>query len=90
MRAEARKPEPLGGTAGDIVSRAPRWRSSRTTAAADPEVGIAVLTYTVTYREDLTEAAPVDDFLRVDAKHSSPAASTDTPVAEDLFNVRTP
>lgn len=59
-----------------------------TDGRSDPTVGIVALTYSVVYRTSQATTDELDEFLRADAKHKLVGGVSDTPVAEDLINVR--
>lgn len=77
----------LGGTAGDSVLED---TDITFMTEADPLVAVLTLTYAVTYRTTPGTVVPTDDFLRVDAKTQVGGGVLDTPIAEDLVNVRDP
>jgi hypothetical protein len=54
----------------------------------DPTVGIATLTYSVTYRKSPAAPGLPDDFKTVDAKYQLVGGVADTVPAEDTFTVQ--
>lgn len=89
MRATVSSNSMLGGKATAIVFKGTAMEVAEDDGRSDPEIGIAVMKYVVVYRASLAAADATDDFLRADAKHPLVGGiAGDTPVAEDLFNVR--
>lgn len=59
----------LSGAAGEVRLVGTTMEVVEDNGRSSPIVGVVVLTFAVTYRASLAQAAPTDDFLSVDAKH---------------------
>lgn len=90
MRATVNSGSYLGGKASDIVFKGTVMGLVEDDGRSDPEVGIAAMTYSVTYRADITAAAPTDDFLRVQSTEQVTGGVPDTAPVVDQFNARSP
>jgi hypothetical protein len=80
----------LRNTAGDSILDSTLMEVVEIDGRSSPLVGIVVLTYTVTYRNERVVPAQTDDFLRADVKQTPVGGVGDTPAVEDLITVRTP
>jgi hypothetical protein len=80
----------LGGKASKVTFKGTVLEVVEDDGRSDPIVGIAVLTYSVTYRADLTAPAPLDDFLSVDAKHRIVGAVEANQASDEFIVQETP
>lgn len=78
----------LSGKASEVRFKGTVMEVVEDDGRSDPTIGVVVLTYLVTYREDLTAAAPTDDFITVNATHKIAGGVADTAPASDQFTVQ--
>jgi hypothetical protein len=90
MRATVYSGSYLGGKASDIVFKGTVMEVVEDDGRSDPETGIAVLKYDVTYRASKAAPAPVDDFRTVAADQKIVGGVPDTAPVSDQFTVQEP
>lgn len=78
----------IGATAGESILKETDIEIQAGDGHSDPLIGIATLTYSVTYRTSPAAPADLDDFLRVEATHEIVGGVEDTVPAEDQFTVQ--
>lgn len=89
MRATVYSGSMLGGKATKIVFKGTVMEVVEDDGRSDPEIGIAVMRYVVSYKASKTAPAATDDFLRAEATHQLVGGlEDDTLPAVDSINVR--